>query len=79
MLDEANGTEKTDKSEKKDKDETDSEKKPTPPKPVLNKRQSTRSMLSKKSSTLKPAYKLQKFCVYTLCEHDEVRSPVTTI
>ncbi|XP_053405125.1 uncharacterized protein LOC123565346 [Mercenaria mercenaria] len=31
----------------------------------------TKKLLSKKSSVMYPAYRLQKYCVYTLCEHDE--------
>ncbi|XP_060565876.1 uncharacterized protein LOC132724909 isoform X2 [Ruditapes philippinarum] len=30
-----------------------------------------KELLSKKTSVLLPAYRLQKYCVHTLCEHDE--------
>lgn len=40
---------------------------------------SAKKFLSKKSSVMLPAYRLQKYCVYTLCEHDEVRVCVLSI
>ena len=64
-----NGSEKKDDSEKT-KEDTDQTKETPKPKPRL--RQNVHKRLAKKSSTLQPAYKMQKFCVYILCEHDEV-------
>ena len=65
-----NGSEKKDESEKT-KEDTDQTKE-TPPKPKPRLHQNVHKRLAKKSSTLQPAYKMQKFCVYILCEHDEV-------
>ena len=74
--------EKTDESENKNKDREEEEKPPkeekSNSKPKLLQKQSTHSILSKKSSTLQPAYKLNKFCVYILCEHDEVKYYIYT-
>lgn len=33
-----------------------------------------RQHVSKTKSDLKSVFKIQKYCVYTLCEHDEVRN-----
>ena len=61
----------SDNTESKDKDnekvDLDTEK-------LMLTREKTlqKELLSKKTSVLLPAFRLQKYCVYTLCEHDEV-------